>query len=72
MAALASLMPEDRDELIAELAATRTARGRYAANLARLQRDGARRFQIGKLRAQIAACDRHIDRMERLLDEVAA
>lgn len=73
MAAWRSIEPEERVEIFDELRQCRDARARYADHLARLERERAPHSYRGKLKAQIAACDRHEARMLRLLgEEVAA
>jgi N-methylhydantoinase B/oxoprolinase/acetone carboxylase alpha subunit len=72
MAALRSVEPEERGDVIAELRKTIEDRERYQHHLARLTAAGAPKSYLGKLRAQIAACERHEARFRRMLNEVAA
>jgi len=63
MVALLSLNDEERDEMIADLKATRAQRAAYAAALNRIFDKTYR----AKLRLQVAACDRWIAHYEREL-----
>ena len=73
MVAWRSLDPEERVEILDELRRCEQDRARFEENLARLTRNRAPHSYRGKLRAQIAACQRHEARMRRLLtEEIAA
>lgn len=68
MVAIRSLTADDRDEVVADLERTRRDRSRFVAARERARADGARRSTLGKLKRQIEACDRWIERYERELE----
>lgn len=74
MAALHSLMPEDRAEVKRDLAEARAQAQHLRFKLAELEREQAPHSYRGKLRYQLSAQERWIAKYERWLtaDEAAA